>query len=109
MATIADPWPKRSLPDGHPADGMTLYVDVGDGAEMKIPDPRSFKDGGLEWTLLYGDADAVRGVAASVIGSYDYLLSGSISTTEAIRRLRLIRGVYREAAKLALLTQEEGR
>lgn len=101
MATINDPWPKKSLPDGHPADGMTLQVDMGDGAWMTILDPRSFENGGLIWTLTWGSAKDIRYTAASVACSYDYLLSDEIGITEAIRRLRKMRGVRAQAAALS--------
>lgn len=104
MATINDPWPKQSKPNGHPADGMALEVDLGDGAWSTIIDPRSFEDGGLEWTLRYGCAEIVRFTAASAISSYDYLLSGEITMKEATRRLREMRRVRAEAVKLAEAT-----
>ncbi len=81
----------------HPADGMTSQLDVGDGAVMGLVDPRSFADGGLTWALAYwGDPTPLRHTAASVIGSYDYLLSDSITMKEATRRLRLLRAHRRE-------------
>lgn len=70
---------------------LTAEIDCGDGAVMTIVDPRSFEDGGVEWRLRYGSPEAVRYTAASLVESYDYLLSGEISTKEAIRRLRLLR------------------
>lgn len=100
MATINDPWPKRSLPNGHPADGMTLEVELGGGAWMTILDPRSFADGGLGWSLTYsGDVSDYRHVAASALGSYDYLLSADITMTEATRRLREARRIRALACK----------
>lgn len=101
MATIDDPWPKKSWPDGHPADGMTLYVPVGDGAQMTIADPRSFREGGLAWIMRYGEMVTVRHAAASTLDSYDYLLSDAIGIAEAIRRLREMRRVRAKAAVLA--------
>lgn len=85
-----------SKPNGHPADGMVVHVPVGDGATHDIVDPRSFKDGGPEWTMRYGDPERVRYMVAMLLASYDYLLSGAITTTEAIRRLRIMRQ-YRAA------------
>lgn len=99
MATINDPWPKRSGKDGHPADGMALEVEVGGGARMLIADPRSYADGGPVWTLTWGDAESIKHTAASLIESYSYLLSGEISTTEAIRRLREMRRVREMACR----------
>lgn len=76
----------------HPADGLTAVVDLGDGAAMTILNPQSFEDGGIEWHCRYGNVEGVRYSAASVIASYDYLLSGEITTEEAIKRLRDLRG-----------------
>lgn len=75
----------------HPFDGMCQHVDCGDGATMDIIDPRSFNDGGPEWVMRYGNPESIRFGVAMLLSSYDYLLSGNISTTEAIRRLRLMR------------------
>lgn len=80
-----------SKPNGHPADGMTIHVRVFEDAVMDIMDPRSFADGGLEWIMRYGNPESVRYAVASVLSSYDYLLSGEITTKEAIQRLRGMR------------------
>lgn len=85
----------------HAADGMTAHVDVGDGAVMEIINPQSFRDGGPEWVMRYGNPLAIRYSVAGLLDSYDYLLSANISTTEAIRRLRLMR-----AARAALAAKE---
>ena len=82
---------------------LTLEVPCGDGAVMSIVHPRSFEDGGIEWRLRYGNPEEVRFIAAALIDSYDYLLSGHINQKEAERRLRLLR----QARRAAL--QEEGR
>lgn len=87
-----------SKPNGHPADGMTISVPVGEGVTHNIIDPRSFEDGGMEWALRYGNAESVRYTAASVIADYDYLLSEHISMKEATRRLRIMRQ-YRRACQ----------
>lgn len=80
----------------HPADGMTAHVDLGDGASSRILNPQSFEDGGLCWSLTWWDsAEPLRYVASSVIEDYDYLLSGAITTGEAIRRLRILRSARR--------------
>lgn len=71
--------------------GLTENVDCGDGACMSIVDPRSFEGGGVGWRLRYGNPDAVRYIAASLVESYDYLISDEITAKEAIRRLRLLR------------------
>ena len=88
----------KSQPNGHPADGMTIHVPVENGeAVMDIADPRSFEDGGLEWVMRYGDVESIRYTVASLLSSYDYLLSGEITMKEATRRLRVMRQ-YRRAA-----------
>ena len=81
----------KSLPNGHPADGMTAQVALGDGAVATIIDPQSFKNGGPEWVCRYGNVESIRYTIASLLESYDYLLSDNINTTEAIRRLRILR------------------
>ncbi len=75
----------------HPADGMAAEVAMGDGAYMSIINPQSFEDGGPEWTMRYGRPESIRFTVASLLSSYDYLLSGEISMAEATRRLRLMR------------------
>lgn len=75
----------------HPADNMTATMAMGDGALMSFINPQSFDDGGPEWTCRYGNIEGIRFTVASLLESYDYLLSGSITSTEAIRRLRLLR------------------
>lgn len=82
---------------------LTAEINCGDGAFMTIVDPRSFEDGGVGWKLRYGNPDGVRHTAASLIDSYDYLLSGEITMKEATRRLRLLR-----AGRQALATSKGG-
>lgn len=89
----------HSKPNGHPADGMTAVVHIGDGAVMTIPNPMSYEYGGIVWTLAYGDAQAVRLTAGSIITSYDYLLSDAITMKEATSRLRALRNVRRALAE----------
>lgn len=84
----------------HPANGMSARVYVGDGAVMTIVDPTH--SDGMEWTLRYGRPEVLRFSVASVIESYEYLLSDSITTTEAVRRIRIMRGA--RAALLAYHT-----
>lgn len=84
----------------HPADGLTAQVVLGGGAVATIINPQSFADGGPEWRCRYGDVEGIRYTAASLLESYDYLLSGAISTKEAIRRLRILRSAR------SALTQE---
>lgn len=75
----------------HPADGMTAEVCCGDGAYMTIINPQSSEDGGHEWVCRYGNVEGIRYSVASILGSYDYLLSGNITMKEASARLRLLR------------------
>lgn len=83
----------------HPADGMTAELACGDGAYMTFTNPASFGDGGPEWVMRYGNVESIRYTVASLISSYDYLLSGNISTKEATRRLRLLRAARRDIVK----------
>ena len=85
---------------------LTLEVPCGDGAVMSIVHPRSLEDGGIEWRLRYGNPEEVRFIAASLIESYDYLLSGHINQKEAESRLRLLRQARRAALKGA--SHEQG-
>lgn len=98
----------KSQPNGHPADGMTIHVPVqvdGETVTMDILDPRSFADGGLEWIMRYGNPESVRYTVASVLASYDYLLSGEITTKEANHRLHALRAMR----ALALSQQPQNR
>lgn len=90
----------------HPADGASAMVAMGDGAFMSIINPQSFADGGIEWKLRYGSAAGVALSAASLIASYDYLLSSAISMKEATRRLRLLRAARAVMAGRAALEQD---
>ena len=65
---------------------------------MSILDPRSFENGSVGWHLTWGNVEGVRYVAAGLLESYDYLLSGDINQTEAVRRLRLLRAKRKECA-----------
>ena len=51
----------------------------------------------LEWSLRYGNPEAVRFSAAAVVESFDYLLSGHINMAEATRRLRILRAAVRNS------------
>ena len=66
---------------------------------MDIIDPRSFEDGGPEWVMRYGKPESIRYAVASLLDSYDYLLSGEINITEATRRLRLLRSARKECLR----------
>ncbi|HEY9219571.1 MAG TPA: hypothetical protein VIO94_16100 [Phenylobacterium sp.] len=63
---------------------------------MKICDPTA--DPSVGWTLNWGDPEVVSITAASVLYSYAYLLSDHITTSEAIRRLRILRQARQELA-----------
>lgn len=85
-------------PGGHPADGMTAIVSMGDGAYSTIINPQSFADGGPEWVMRYGAPQSIRYTVAGLLETFDYLLSEGISTTEAIARLRILRAVRKDLA-----------
>ena len=76
-------------------DGF-VYVPVGGGAAHFIVNP--IDDPSVEWMLRYrcdtnGKEDTeARLAAATILDSFDYLLSDEISTSESVRRLRLMRG-----------------
>lgn len=80
----------------HPADGTVAHASYGDGWHMTFKDPTA--PTGLVWTMTWGDPESVRYTVASVMESYDYLLSGDITHAEAVKRLRMLRG-----ARAALL------
>ena len=75
---------------------FTAQVHHGDGAVSTIQDPNAFEDGGVGWVLTWGNAMSVRFIAAGLLESYDYLLSGAVNMTEATRRLRQMRTKRRE-------------
>lgn len=75
----------------HPADGMTAQIQLGDGAVATIINPQSFAEGGPERVMRYGNPMGIRYTVASLLESYDGLLSGDITTTDAIARLRIMR------------------
>lgn len=87
---LVPPHPERRE---HPCNDLTAQVHVGGGAYQTISNP--FYDGGLIWRLTWGSPEQVRYVAASVVSSFNYLLSDEISMTEAIRRLRILRQAQR--------------
>ena len=96
-------------PGGHPADGMVAHVDHGDGAVSSIIDPSSFEHGGPEWVMRYGNPDSIRYAVASLLESYDYLLSGNINQREAIKSLMLMRRARAAIAQSASREREEKR
>lgn len=89
---------RKTIGDPHPADGMTAVVQMGGGAASSIINPQSFEDGGVGWNLTWGNVEGVRYTAASLLESYDYLLSGAITMAEATRWLRLLRNARKKLA-----------
>ena len=87
--------PGRIIPCGP----TVAHVTLGDGAQMSVIDPRSFRDGGLQWKLRYGDADSVRLIAAGVVEDYDFLTSGELTMKETVRRLRILRNARKSLAQ----------
>lgn len=83
----------------HPASGMTVEVAMGGGAFSTIINPQSFKDGGPEWVMRYGNPESIRYAVASLLETFDYLLSDNITMKEATDRLRLLRAVRRDLAQ----------
>lgn len=77
-----------------PPKGATARVDCGGGAVMTMPN--LYHDWNIVWQLSWGNPEQSRYVAASLIESYDYLLSGVITMKEATRRLRLMRARRRQ-------------
>tara|TARA_B100002003_G_scaffold198147_1_gene188737 strand:- start:2983 stop:3282 length:300 start_codon:yes stop_codon:yes gene_type:complete len=87
---------------------LTMQVDHGGGAFGTMPDPAAFADGGLGWCLTYATQHHNCHLqAASVVDTFDYLLSENINMTEATRRLRQMRAARRE--RIRALAEEEGR
>lgn len=82
-----------STKGGHPADGMTATISMGGGAYSTIINPQSFADGGPEWVMRYGAPESIRYTVASLLETFDYLLSDAITMKEANERLRIMRQV----------------
>lgn len=106
----AIPWtPADDMPGGyrvghssrpHLADGMTASVCIGGGAYSTIPNPQSYHHGGIVWHLTWAaDVRPYTGTAASIITTFDYLLSDGISMKDATNRLRLLRNARRALVK----------
>lgn len=91
----------------HPADGMTSEVSMSDGAYMSIINPQSFENGGPEWVMRYGNPENIRFAVASLLSSYDYLLSREITMAEATERLRLLRKARAELCQPAPALAEQ--
>jgi hypothetical protein len=76
---------------------LAVYTDNRE-AMSTIPNPRSYADeGGPGWVMSFGDPVAHRHEIASLIGSYEYLLSPDYTMADATKRLRELRRAYREA------------
>ena len=79
---------------------LTMQVEHDDGAVGSIPDPVAFEDGGLEWCLRYAPQHHNCHLqAASVVDTFDYLVSSNINMTEATRRLRQLRAARHDRMK----------
>jgi hypothetical protein len=94
---LVPPHPKR-VP--HFCNDMDAQVHLGDGAFASIVNP--YCENHIEWQLRYGMPHVVRYVAASLVESYDYLLSPDIDMKEATRRLRVLRQARRDLREAAL-------
>lgn len=77
----------------HPADGTVAHASYGEGWHMTLKDPTA--ETGLVWIMTWGDVESVRYTVASILQSYDYLLSDDITHTEATKRLRMMREARR--------------
>ena len=89
----------------HPADGKVAHASYGNDWHMTFKDPTA--DTGLVWIMTWGDPESVRYSVASILESYDYLLSGHITHAEATKRLRMLRGAYQTLAKAGPLPARE--
>lgn len=83
----------------HPADDMTATISMGGGAYSTIINPQSFEDGGPEWVMRYGNPESIRYTVASLLETFDYLLSDALTMKEATERLRIMRAVRRDLAR----------
>lgn len=81
----------------HAADGKVAHASFGEDWHMSLKDPTA--ETGLVWMLTWGDAESVRHSVASILKSYDYLLSDNITHAEATKRLRMLRGAWAALAK----------
>lgn len=75
---------------------ISALVDTGDGGVSTIPSPA------LHWVdVLYGDIGAMRSEIDAMLSSFDGLLSNSLTSREAIQRLRLLRRARKSSAPIA--------
>ena len=75
----------------------TINVDCG-GCKMTIVNPAN-ENTHIEWQLRHASKNTViknRMTAASLLASYDYLLSDNINQSESINRLKILRQARRE-------------
>lgn len=76
---------------------LLQQIDHGGGAFGSIPDVSQYEEGGVEWCLRYAcDGNNYALQAASVVATFDYLLSEQVTAKEAMRRLRQMRRSRRE-------------
>ena len=73
-----------------PADGKVAHASYGNDWHMSFKDPTA--ETGLVWIMTWGNVESVRYTVASILESYDHLLSGYITHAEAAKRLRMLRG-----------------
>lgn len=81
---------------------VVVTVDCGNGAQMTIPNAANH-DTHIEWQQRYASVTQLeknRFVVASMLESYDYLLSGAITEAEAIKRLKQMRKARKETLSL---------
>lgn len=89
----------------HPADGTVARASYGDDWHMTLKDPTA--ETGLVWIMRYGNVESVRYTVASILESYDYLLSGDITHAEAVKRLRMLRGARKALIDAGPLPERE--
>lgn len=78
---------------------LAVYTDNRE-AMSTIPNPRSYaNEGGPEWVLRYGNPEAFRYEIASLVSTFEYLLSPDYTAEDAVKRLRELRSAYREAIR----------
>jgi len=91
----------------HPADGKVANASYGDNWHMTLKDPTA--ETGLVWIMTWGNPESVRYSVASILQSYDYLLSGSITHKEAAKRLRMLRGAHQALCEAGPLPKRDTR
>lgn len=76
-------------------DSLVTYVEHEGGGRSAIPDPRTYRDGGICWRLRYAPSDASILSAVSVIDAFAHLLDPHITAKDACARLRELRREYK--------------